>query len=127
MVSCGMGVNNPAGLGTNLTRVAISHNPAQPVTRPLSLLHLGYNTGLSSTPVGSTDGWRSWMDIGTFTTNGTDNIYVGLKNEGADRSDAVINWGDNQNGGLAGGVGPDHLRFIFTSTTTGFPAGDPVS
>jgi hypothetical protein len=124
----GYGVYNPGLLGTNLTRVAISHNPAQPVTRPLSLLHLGYNTGLISSIVGATDGWRSWMDIGTFTTNGTDNIYVGLKNEGTDRFDAVINWGDNQVSGLTANDGPDHLRFIFTSTTTSITGpGDSIS
>lgn len=120
------GVPN-SGLNTNTTRVAISHNGAQPVTAPRSLLHLGYNTGLNSQTPGAVDGWRPWMDIGTFTTNGTDNIYVGLKNEGTDSHDAVINWGDNQNGGLTGTTGPDNLRFIFTSTTTGFPAGDAVS
>jgi hypothetical protein len=37
------GIFNPGGLGGNLTRVSISHNPANPVTRPVSLLHLGYN------------------------------------------------------------------------------------
>jgi hypothetical protein len=120
------GVPNP-GLNANTTRVAISHNGAQPVTAPRSLLHLGYNTGLNSQTSGAVDGWRPWMDIGTFTTNGTDNIYVGLKSEGTDRHDAVINWGDNQNGGLTGTTGPDNLRFIFTSTTTGFPPGDAIS
>jgi hypothetical protein len=59
----GFGVNNPAGIAANITRVAVSHNPSQPVTRPMSLLHLGYNTGLASFVPGSTDGWRSWMDI----------------------------------------------------------------
>ena len=112
---------------TNRTRVAISHDGASPVTRPLSLLHLGYNTGLNSNPAGSTDGWRSWMDIGTFTTNGTDNMYVGLKNEGTDRFDAVVSWGDNQSAGISN-EGPDNLRFIFTSTTSSvINPGDPVS
>lgn len=50
---------------------------------------------LNST-IATADGWRTWMDIGTFTSNGTDHTYVGLKSEGADRADAVINWGDNQ-------------------------------
>lgn len=36
------GVFNPGGLNGNLTRVSISHNPVNPVTRPMSLLHLGY-------------------------------------------------------------------------------------
>ena len=110
----GYGVNNPGNLtNVNLTRVSISHDPANPVTQPLSLLHLGYNTGGSSS---STDGWRDWMDIGTFTSNGTDNMYVGLKLEKGilnDRFDAVINWGDNDATNPA--IGPDNLRFIFTS------------
>lgn len=119
----GYGVYNPGGLTTNLTRVAISHNPNNPVTRPLSLLHLGYNTGLTGSTPTSTDGWRNWMDIGTFTSNGTDNMYVGLKNEGNDRFDAIINWGDN--GGNNPLTGPDNLRFIFTETTTSTIPGNP--
>ncbi len=128
----GMGVYNPSVFipntsDTNKTRVSISHDPRRPVTRPLSLLHLGYNTGLNALNPASTDGWRPWMDIGTFTNDGTDNMYVGLKDEGNDRRDAVINWGDNQNGGLTGGSGPDNLRFIFTSTTTSLVPGDSVA
>ncbi|MBC7863294.1 MAG: tail fiber domain-containing protein, partial [Bacteroidia bacterium] len=116
---------------TDITRVSISHNPASPVTRPLSLLHLGYNTGAASFSGASTDGWRSWMDIGTFGTNGTDNFYFGLKQEkgGAfstnDRWDAVINWGDNEPQTFPPGSGPDNLRFIFTSTTTGTGTSSP--
>jgi hypothetical protein len=128
----GMGVYNPSVFtpntsDTNKTRVSISHDPTRPVTRPLSLLHLGYNTGLNALNPASTDGWRSWMDIGTFTNNGTDHIFVGLKREGTDRSDAIVNWGDNQNGGSTGNLGPDNLRFIFTSTLTGLPFGDSLS
>lgn len=55
------------------------------------------------------------MDIGIYTTDGNDNVYLGLKNEGTDRQDAVLNWGDNQ----PGTGGPDNLRFIFTSQTAG--------
>lgn len=123
----GMGTYNPASIPNNITRMSVSHNPSNPVTRPLSLLHLGYNTGLNALNPASTDGWRPWMDIGTFTNDGTDNMYVGLKDEGNDRRDAVINWGDNQNGGLTGGSGPDNLRFIFTSTTTSLVPGDSVA
>lgn len=114
---------NPAGIANNITRVAISYNPANPITRPLSLLHIGYNTGVVSITPGSTDGWRPWMDIGTFTSNGTDHVYLGLKDEGGivaanDRQDAVLCWGDNQvNSGLPPNNGPDNFRFIFTSTT----------
>jgi hypothetical protein len=99
---------------TNVTRVSVSHNGAAPVTKPLSLMHLGYNAVGSSA-----GGWRPWMDIGTFTSNGLDHVYVGLKQEGtsitADRMDAVVGWGDNH----AGTTGPDNMRFIFTSATGG--------
>jgi len=113
--------------GNNTTRVAISHNGNAPIERPMSLLHLGNDVGGGLIP--STDGWRNWMDVGTFTADDSDNMYVGLKNEGVDRKDAVINWGDNQVPGVSGPVGPDNLRFIFTSTTTALPpgTGDPVS
>ncbi len=121
------GIQNPLALNANTTRVAISHLGSNPITRPKSLLHLGYNTGLNSLVPNSDDGWRSWMDIGTFTSNGTDHIYVGLKNEGTDRADAVVNWGDNQVPGLTPN-GPDNLRFIFTSTTNAIAGqGDVVS
>ena len=124
------GVPQPAmNANKNITRVAISHNGATPITEPRSLLHLGYNTGGIAGP--SVDGWREWMDVGTFTAQGTDNMFVGLKAEpGApiqpDRFDAVINWGDNQDALPGFPVGPDNLRFIFTSTT-GIGAGDPIS
>ncbi len=120
-------VPNPASGGGNITRVSISHRGNQPVTKPRALLHLGYNTGLSN-PFSFEDGWRDWMDIGTFTSNGTDNMYVGLKDEGNDRYDAIINWGDNQVSGQTTNNGPDYLRFIFTSTTTALTGqGDPIS
>ena len=117
---------------TDITRVSISHNPAFPVTRPLSLLHLGYNTGGSSLTPGATDGWRSWMNIGIFTTNSTDNVYIGLKREPAtplnptDRNDAVVSWGDNQAPGFPM-AGPDNMRFIFTATQTGSPTTAPAN
>lgn len=123
------GVPNPAApFIANTTRVSISHQGTSPVTAPRSLLHLGYNTGINSVGGTSTDGWRDWMDIGTFTSNGTDNMYVGLKREtGAfpanDRQDAVINWGDNDAANPFNG--PDNLRFIFTSTTTGLNTNPP--
>ncbi len=119
-------------VNTDITRMSISHNPLQPVTRPLSLLHLGYNTGAVSFLPGPTDGWRAWMDIGMFTSNGTDNVYIGLKKEKAsvtnptDRHDAIINWGDNQASGPTF-AGPDHMRFVFTATQTGIPTTAPAN
>ncbi|MGM0479356.1 MAG: tail fiber domain-containing protein [Bacteroidota bacterium] len=120
-----VGSYNPGNVNGNRTRVSISHNPSTPVTRPLSLLHLGYNTGNALSP-GATDGWRPWMDVGMFVSQGTDNMYFGLKDEGSDRFDAVINWGDNQGALGPFPIGPDNLRFVFTSTT-GLGSGDPVS
>lgn len=124
------GVVAPAGAsGNNITRIAISHSGNQPITNPRSLLHLGYNT--STAPVGGgalEDGWRDWMDVGIFTNYESDNMYIGLKNEGSDRNDAVINWGDNQASGTGQNNGSDNLRFIFTSTTSAVTGqGDPVS
>ncbi len=123
------GVPNPSGLPNNTTRVAISHQGGNPITEPRSLLHLGYNTGAVGPPA-AVDGWRPWMDIGTFTNNGTDNMYVGLIAEtgafpASDRHDAVINWGDN--GTVNPLNGPDNLRFIFTETATGIGSTPPAN
>ncbi|HEX8517840.1 MAG TPA: tail fiber domain-containing protein [Bacteroidia bacterium] len=126
-LNAGVGFN-PGALPANRTRVAFSHDPSFPVTRPLSLLHLGYNTG--AFPGGVNDGWRPWMDIGMFISNGTDNGYLGLKHEtnglSGDREDMVLNWGDNQSAGPLT-TGPDNLRFIFTSTTTGVTGTAPAT
>ena len=114
------GVPQPSGLPTNVTRVSISENGGMPVTEPRSLLHLGRNVGTYAMTPNATDGWREWMDIGMFVSNGSDNAYFGLKNNSAtDRFDAVINWGDNQGLAPQQNLGPDNLLFIFTATTTG--------
>jgi hypothetical protein len=47
-----MGQFNPGAIANNITRVSISHDPSNPVTKPLSLLHLGYN---SATTLAATD------------------------------------------------------------------------
>lgn len=124
------GVPNPANApNNNVTRIAISHRGNQPITQPRSLLHLGYNTGNPQFPgFNIVDGWRDWMDVGTFTNISSDNMYVGMKREGNDQYDAVVSWGDNQVPGVNPN-GPDNLRFIFTSTVSAFPPGqgDPVS
>ncbi|MFN3341431.1 MAG: hypothetical protein ACK40M_01970 [Flavobacteriales bacterium] len=104
---------NPGGLNNRFTRVSISHDPFNPVTRPMSLMHIGYNATNATN-----DGWRSWMDVGTFISQSSDNMYIGLRNIGNNRSDAIINWGNESTSFL--GVGPDRLRFIFTSNN-GFP------
>jgi hypothetical protein len=79
--------------------VGIHRNSAIPIAIPGALLHIGNdNIGLTSTDIGKR-GWRNWMEIGTFMMGNTDNVYLGLKNEGSfnnvDRYDAILNWGDN--------------------------------
>lgn len=108
----------------NTTRVAISYRGQNPVTAPRSLLHLGFNAGL----LNGQHGWRNWMDFGTFTTNGQDHIYVGLKQEPggtvfgiSERMDAVIAWGDEES--TSNNWGPDNMRFIFTEPNGGAVAG----
>ncbi|MFA5573878.1 MAG: tail fiber domain-containing protein [Brumimicrobium sp.] len=121
----GFNVYNPGGLALNTTRIAFSHDPSNPITRPLSLLHLGYNTGQISPISSGEDGWRDWMDLGMFTSNGTDHVFIGLKPEDGvnpfgvnDRMDAVIAWGDNgENSSILPPVNaPDVMRFVFTAT-----------
>ncbi|MBL0328260.1 MAG: tail fiber domain-containing protein [Bacteroidetes bacterium] len=91
LLSSGYGVNNPSpGTNPDATRVSISHNPGAPLTRPLSLLHLGYNNDA----LGSQFGHRPWMDVGTFTSQNSNNMYVGLK-AGAAGPEAAINFGGN--------------------------------
>ncbi|MES2134394.1 MAG: tail fiber domain-containing protein [Bacteroidota bacterium] len=105
--------SNPGAVSFNRTRVSISHNPVTPILRPLSLLHIGYdvfNAG-SATNIG---GWRPWMDVGMSVVDNTDGMYVGLKNEGPDKRDAIIAWNDNY---ATGPGGPDRLRMIFTGFT----------
>jgi len=97
------------------TRVGISVNPNNPITNKIvSALQIGYN--LNST-IGDLNGARSWMNVGTFYYANTDNMYVGLKYYDVDRSDAIINWGDNATTAL--NHGPDNLLFIFTSDNQG--------
>jgi hypothetical protein len=111
------GTYNPAAIANlNTTRTSISYDPSAPIIRPMSLVHIGYGAAVNSAGT-STDGWRKWMDIGTYTCGSTDNMYVGLKAEGTKTYDAVINWGRNKDS--LPNFGPDHLRFIFTGNYTG--------
>jgi hypothetical protein len=117
-------VHNPGNIDIEeITRVSISHNPAVPVTRPMSLFHLGYNAG--NLTVGNYGGWRDWMDLGTFISYGSDHMYIGMKQEGPyHRQDAIIGWGDNQV--HHDGSPPDNLRFIFSADPTDM-FGNPAS
>lgn len=71
----------PATAANGSTRVAVSLTPTSPLTAPRSLMHIG--SPLSGQG-GSTDGVRNWMNVGYLSTFDSDNMYVGLKNEGAD-------------------------------------------
>lgn len=77
---------------------------------PLAMLHVGGEGQAAA-------GWRPWMDVGMYVGSfgGFDNMYVGFKEEGPDRHDAIINWGDNHDSTALPTLGPDKLRFIFTS------------
>ncbi|MFO0053335.1 MAG: tail fiber domain-containing protein, partial [Dolichospermum sp.] len=48
-------------------------------------------------------GTRGWMTRGISILSDTDNLFIGLKDEGSNRKDAVIAWGDDPQ---------DDLRFI---------------
>lgn len=114
------GIGNQVGVPQpGATKVNIDYGAGfTPIVTPVALLNLGFQP-----PVGPNGGQRNWMDVGTFTCGGSENMYIGLKNEdpngiidplqGADRMDAVINWGDNN--GTTPPFGPDRLRFIFTN------------
>jgi hypothetical protein len=92
--------------GNSLTRIGISIDGTSPVTLPMAALHIGYDW--LSGP-GAQGGFRDWMNIGTMYMEGTDQMYVGLREKGLDPTgrtstlsvtqedgqDAVINWGDN--------------------------------
>jgi hypothetical protein len=77
-----------------------------PVINPLSQLHLGEDCPADG-------GYRPWMKIGVFSCWDTDNMYVGLKDEGGDRKDAVIAWGDNSDSNHPF----DTLRILFAAST----------
>ncbi len=71
-------------------------------TNPQSMLHIG--DGL---PTPGSGGYRPWMVRGTQVSWDSDNVFFGLKDEGSNRKDAVIAWGDDPNS--------DVFRFIFTA------------
>jgi hypothetical protein len=102
---------------TDVTRISIAHSGSNGLTRPMSLVHLGYNIGNALGPIQLKNGWRSWMDLGMLVSNTTDNVWIGLKprvgnaTQTNDQLDAVINWGNNGNA-LSG---TDVMRFIFTA------------
>lgn len=80
-------VTDKLGIGTN---------------NPQSMLHIGD---------GVAGGYRPWMVRGTLVSEDSDNVFFGLKNEGSDRKDAVIAWGDNPDN-----TSNDTFRFIFVGS-----------
>jgi len=96
-------------LPDQLTRVSIPRDGNVPIKKPLSLLHLGYESPTFMPP--GTAGYRSWQDLGTMYMAQTDNFYTGLRQKKSstdptgrtsevtssptDAQDAVISWGDN--------------------------------
>lgn len=114
-------------INDNVTRIAISELGSQGLTRPKSLLHLGYDYGNNtvSTPP---EGYRKWMDLGMLTSNNRDHIWIGLKPKDSlvqfvspvnDRLDAVVAWGTDRDTANINNI--DNMRFIFTGITAGLP------
>jgi hypothetical protein len=124
-LSYGTGGNLSGAFATpGVTKVLISHDGFGSGYLPpaVAMLNIG-----SSTPNPSA-GNRPWMDIGTYYSMHTDNMYVGLKDEGGpNRVASVINWGDDP----ANTNSNNRLLYLFTgfggqgesSTTDGLEVG----
>ncbi len=102
----------------NVTRIGISESGRFPLTRPKSLLHLGYDYGSG---IFAMEGYRKWMDLGVLTSNSKDHVWLGLKTrdslnssvtQGYDKLDAVLAWGTDRN--VTSPTQVDKMRFIFT-------------
>ena len=63
-------------------------------------------------------GYRPWMRQGLLVSASSDQVWLGLKFDPLiyDQADAVLNWSDNIEDAP---LGPDRLRFIFTSSPVG--------
>ena len=70
------------------------------MSSPIARLHIGESAGRTE---------RDWMDNGVAVGKDSDAGYFGLKDEGANRQDTVIAWGDDSS---------DSLRFIFSPSNT---------
>lgn len=116
--------------GNRLTRVAIPVDGAAPIGVPLAALHIGY--GAPTSVFAQQAGFRDWMNVGTIYFEGSDNLYVGLREKTTaaidptgrtstvavaqtDDQDAVIAWGDNNQ---TPSFTPNNLTFIFNSIRT---------
>ncbi len=117
----GTGLTNVPGV----TKVLISHAgttgaatlPDQffPLTDAVAMLNLGENhiAGPGSTYDAYIGGARHWMDVGTYYNFDSDNMYTGLKDNGENKKDAVICWGDDPS---HDSQPPNKLMFIFAAT-----------
>jgi len=108
-------IGNIPGAPLNRTRVSISHDPANPLIKPLSLLHLGFNTRYGFN-FASTVGWRPWMDVGMMVSSSSaisEHVYLGMKPE-ANRNDVVLAWGANDVAQFPV-LSPTRFRLIFSS------------
>jgi hypothetical protein len=90
-------VPSPTIINGNFFVITASGNVGIGTNNPLSMLHIGDGPGSQ---------YRPWMVRGTLVSEDTDSVFFGLKNEGLDRKDAVIAWGDNP---------ADVFRFIFSA------------
>jgi hypothetical protein len=117
-ISDGYGGDNAGNWNTiqGVTKISLSHDGTggNYLPKPQAMLNIGStNPNLTTAQAGN----RPWMDVGTYYDYGTDNMYVGLKDEGQNMKDAIINWGDDPD------ANPDNdyenLRFIFTGFQTG--------
>jgi hypothetical protein len=88
--------------GQEIMRLQPNGNVGIGTTNPQSMLHIGD---------GVAGGYRPWMVRGTLVSEDSDNVFFGLKNEGLDRKDAVIAWGDNNDERVR-----DAFRFIFVGS-----------
>ncbi len=84
---------------------------------PLTMLHIDGQAPSTNPNSTFAAGWRPWMRVGVFMQWESDALYVGVKDEGANRKDAVIAWFDD---GPA--VGSDYLRFVYTNNINTSPA-----
>ncbi|MBS1763610.1 MAG: tail fiber domain-containing protein [Bacteroidetes bacterium] len=103
--------------GIERTGIGIHERGTNPVTFPCSILHLGNNYF-----VGGVAGWRTWMDVGTFSALQNDFAFFGIIRANGDttdindnHNDAAVVWGDNINPAVDGA---DNLRFIFSGPMT---------
>ncbi len=107
-LSYGIGGNMAGGFNQpGVTKVLISHDGFGSGYLPPSVAML--NIG-SSSPNPSA-GNRPWMDVGTYYSMHTDNMYVGLKDGGGPNNvSSVINWGDDP----ANTNSNNRLLYLFT-------------